>query len=294
VQKELLLAIGDDRAASYNLRFLKDAFDSFCDLKLTLFYAAPRSALWDRQEAGLPPTDEAVDRLMAHKKDRGRKALEDARQWIMDIAGCDGQNIRTKVVHSRLGTARELVAEAREGLYDALVLGRKGFTWFEEIFENSVCHELLWQDIDFPIWICKRPSQVSRQNVLLCLDGSAPSLRMADHAGYMLAKEPRQSFTLFHVAQKGYGDARSARIFDEALAILGEHGIPDERIDIKMVTGSNPVKAILKEARAGQYAAVGVGRRGAGSQTRKENLFPSTVSVNLLRQLQETALWISK
>lgn len=294
MQKELLLAIGDDRAASYNLRFLKDAFDSFCDLKLTLFYAAPRSALWDRQEAGLPPTDEAVDRLMAHKKDRGRKALEDARQWIMDIAGCDGQNIRTKVVHSRLGTARELVAEAREGLYDALVLGRKGFTWFEEIFENSVCHELLWQDIDFPIWICKRPSQVSRQNVLLCLDGSAPSLRMADHAGYMLAKEPRQSFTLFHVAQKGYGDARSARIFDEALAILGEHGIPDERIDIKMVTGSNPVKAILKEARAGQYAAVGVGRRGAGSQTRKENLFPSTVSVNLLRQLQETALWISK
>ncbi|HKI80855.1 MAG TPA: universal stress protein [Pseudodesulfovibrio sp.] len=294
MQKELLLAIGDDRAASYNLRFLKDAFDSFCDLKLTLFYAAPRSALWDRQEAGLPPTDEAVDRLMAHKKDRGRKALEDARQWIMDIAGCDGQNIRTKVVHSRLGTARELVAEAREGLYDALVLGRKGFTWFEEIFENSVCHELLWQDIDFPIWICKRPSQVSRQNVLLCVDGSAPSLRMADHAGYMLAKEPRQSFTLFHVAQKGYGDARSARIFDEALAILGEHGIPDERIDIKMVTGSNPVKAILKEARAGQYAAVGVGRRGAGSQTRKENLFPSTVSVNLLRQLQETALWISK
>jgi nucleotide-binding universal stress UspA family protein len=294
VQKELLLAIGDDRAASYNLRFLKDTFDSFCDLKLTLFYAAPRSALWDRQEAGMPPSDEAVERLVAHKKDKGKKALEDARRWIMDIAGCDGENIRTKVVHSRLGTARELIAEAREGLYDALILGRKGFTWFEEIFENSVCHELLWHDIDFPIWVCKRPSQVSHQNVLLCLDGSDPALRMADHAGYMLAREPRQSFTLFHVAQTGYADARSARIFDEALAILGEHGIPDERIDIKMVTGRNPVKAILKEARAGHYAAVAVGRHGTGGQTRMENLFPSTVSVNLLRQLQETALWISK
>jgi nucleotide-binding universal stress UspA family protein len=117
---------------------------------------------------------------------------------------------------------------------------------------------------------------------------------MADHAGYMLADEPRQSFTLFHVAQKGYGDARSARIFDEALAILAEHGIPDERIDIKMVTGKSAFKAILKEARAGHYAAVAVGRRGVGSQTRMENLFPSTVSVNLLRHLQETALWISK
>ncbi|OIQ50039.1 Universal stress protein family protein [Pseudodesulfovibrio hydrargyri] len=294
MQKELLLAIGDDRAASYNLRFLKDTFDSFCDLRLTLFYAAPRSALWDRQEAGLPLSDEAADQIVAHNKDRGKKALEDARRWIMDIAGCDGENLRTKVVHSRLGTARELIAEAREGLYDALILGRRGFSWFEEIFENSVCHELLWQDIDFPIWVCKRPPQVPHQNVLLCLDGSEPALRMADHAGYMLAQEPRQSFTLFHVAQTGYADVRSSRIFEEALAILGEHGIPEERMDIKMVTGRNPVKAILKEARAGHYAAVAVGRRGTGSQTRMENLFPSTVSVNLLRQLQETALWISK
>jgi nucleotide-binding universal stress UspA family protein len=294
VQKQLLVAIGDDRAASYNLRFLKDTFDSFCDLGLTLFYAAPRPALWDTPEAGAAPSDEAVERLESYKKDKGKKALEDARQWTMDIAGCGGENIRTKVIHSRLGTARELIAEAREGLYDALVLGRKGFTWFEEIFENSVCHELLWQDIDFPIWVCKRPSQVSQQNVLLCLDGSEAALRMADHAGYMLANEPRQAFTLFHVAQSGYGDARPAHIFDEALAVLGGHGIPDERIDIKMVTGRNPVKAILKEAREGHYAAVAVGRRGSGSQTRMENLFPSTVSVNLLRQLQETALWISK
>ncbi|EGB15609.1 UspA domain-containing protein [Pseudodesulfovibrio mercurii] len=294
MQKELLLAIGDDRAASYNLRFLKDVFDSFCDLKLTLFYAAPRSALWDRQDAGLPPSEDAVSEFVAHKKGKGRKALDDAKRWITDIAGCDGGNICTKVVQSRLGTARELICEAREGLYDALILGRKGFTWFEEIFENSVCHELLWQDIDFPIWVCKRPSRTPRQNVLLCLDGSEPSLRMADHVGYMLADEPRHSFILFHVAQKGYAASSSDRIFGEALAILAEHGVPDERIEIKMVTGRNAFKAILKEARAGHYAAVAVGRRGEGAQTRKENLFPSTVCVNLLRQLQETALWISK
>lgn len=291
MQKELLLAVGDERAASYNLRFLKDTFDSFCDIGLTLFYAAPRSPLWDRQEAGLPPSDAAPSPPAPRGK--GRKALEDAKRWITEVAGCDGKNVRTKVARSRTGTARELISEARDGLYDALLLGRRGFTWFEEIFENSVCHELLWQDIDFPIWVCKRPSQVSRQNVLLCLDGSAPSLRMADHAAYMLADEPRQSFTLFHVAQKGYGDARPG-VFDEALAVLAEHSIPEERIEMKMVTGNNAVKAILKEARAGNYAAVAVGRRGAGSQTRMENLFPSTVSVNLLRQLQETALWISK
>ena len=293
MKKELLLAIGDDRAASYNLRFLKETFHNFCALGLTLFYAAPRSALWDRQE-DCPPSDEALAELVAHKKDKGKKALEDARRWTMDIAGCDGENVRTKVVHSRLGTARELIAEAREGLYDALILGRKGFSWFEEIFENSVCHELLWQDIDFPIWVCKRPSDADRRGILLCLDGSDPSLRMVDHAGYMLADEPRQTFTLFHVAPKHPDDALAERLFTEARAILTEHRIPPERIETKTVTNNSPVRAILKEAHGHHYAAVGVGRHGTSAQTRMENLFPSTVSVNLLRQLHETALWISK
>lgn len=294
MKKELLLAIGDDRAASYNLRFLKEAFEHFCDLGLTLFYAAPRSVLWDRQDAGLPPSDAALDEMLAHKKLRGQKALDDARKWIVDIAGCDGSNVRTKVVHSRLGTAHELIQEAREGIYDALVLGRKEFTWFEEIFENSVCHELLWRDIDFPIWVCKRPSETKRRDVLLCLDGSDASLRMVDHAGYMLAEEARHTFTLFHVAQNGYAANDAGPVFQAALAVLKEHDIDEERIELKLVTAKNPVKAILKEARDGNYSAVGVGRRGTGCQTRMENLFPSTVCVNLLRQLQESALWISK
>ena len=293
MDKTLLLAIGDDRAASYNLRFLHEVFEHFCDLDLTLFYVAPRTPNWASRD-GFTPEQDALDEIMTHKKSSGSKALEEAKRWIMDIAGCSGDKVRAKVVQSRLGTVRELIDETRDGLYDALVLGRKEFTWFEEVFENSVCHELLWHDIDFPIWVCKRPVDHPRHDILLCLDGSPASLRMVDHAGYMLAREDRHNFTLFHVAQQGYGTARSGRIFDEALATLAEHDIPDDRIELKMVTGGNVVKAVLKEVREASYSAVGVGRRGAGSQTRMENLFPSTVSVQLLRQMSEAALWISK
>ena len=110
----------------------------------------------------------------------------------------------------------------------------------------------------------------------------------------MLAEETRHTFTLFHVAQDGYAVSNADLLFQAALAVLAEHGIDEERVELKIVPAGNPVKAILKEARDGNYSAVGVGRRGTGSKTRMENLFPSTVSVNLLRQLQETALWISK
>lgn len=294
MQKELLLAIGDDRAASYNLRFLREVFSTFCDLKMTLFYVTPHKPTWEMDGDHFEPRDSGFDEAALGARARGTKALADAEQWIKDVGGCSGEHVKTKVAHSRRGTVRELIDEAHSGLYDALLLGRKGFTWFEELFENSVCHEMLWHDIDFPIWICKRPPEAPRHDVLLAMDGSDASLRMVDHAAYMLTNEPKHTFTLLHVAEGGYESARAGRIFDEGLALLAEHGVDDERIELKMVTSRNVVKAILKEAHEGRYSAVGVGKHGADAQTKMKGLFPSSVTVNLLRQLTHAALWISK
>jgi len=290
MQKELLLAISDDRAASYNLRFLREIFTSLCDLKLTLFYVTPRKASWVMDEKSHAPRGAGYDEFIKHKNTKGEKALMDAEQWLKDVGGCPAENIRTKVVHSKKGTVRELIDEAREGMYDALVLGRRATSWFEEVLANSVSHDLLLHDLDFPIWVCKRPPDNPRHDVLLALDGSAAALRMVDHAAYMLVDQPHHTFTLFHVAEKGYTSARSGRIFDEALAILHENGVEDERIELKMVTGKNYVKAILKEAREGNYSAVGVGKQNDETK----NMFPTSVTINLLRQLESSALWISK
>ncbi|CCH49265.1 universal stress protein [Pseudodesulfovibrio piezophilus] len=293
MEKELLLAIGDDRAASYNLRFLKKTFTAFCDLKLTLFYVTPLKPSWEVDESKIVPRGSGFDEFVKHSKHKGEKALTDAKQWIQDVAGCSGENVRTKVVHSQKGTVRELIDEAHKGMYDALLLGRKGFSWFEDLFTNSVCHKMLWSDIDFPIWICKRPPDTPLQDVLLAMDGSKASLRMVDHAAHMLAEE-EHTLTLFHVAQQGFESARSARIFDEGLAILDEHGIAEDRIELKMVTARNVVKAITKEVKEGHHTAVGVGKHGAHAQSSVQGIFPSSVTVNLMRQLEHTALWVSK
>lgn len=294
MQKELLLAISDDRAASYNLRFLKEVFHNFCDLKLTLFYVTPLKPSWDMDEKQFIPRGHGFDEFIKHKKVKGEQALIDAEQWIKNVAGCSDETVQKKIIHSKKGTVRELIDEAREGLYDALLLGRKGYSWFEGVFENSICHDMLLYDIDFPIWFCKRPPDNPRHDVLLCMDGSAPSLRMVDHAAYMLAEEPKHIVTLFHVTEDGYATGRAGRIFDEGLAILAEHGVEDERIELKMVNSKNPLKAILKEANEGRYSAVGVGKHGKDSNAKATGLFPSSVTVNLLRQLEDAALWISK
>ncbi|MBG0790963.1 MAG: universal stress protein [Desulfovibrionaceae bacterium] len=293
MQKELLLAIGDERAASYTLRYLKEIYDSFDNLRLTLFYAAPRPARYMHDD-GVTPSDAGLRKLDAAKRTKGGQAIENALKWLRDYGGCPEKNVRTKMIHSQKGTVCELVEEARAGAYDALLLGRRGFSWFEEVFANSVSHELLWQDIDFPLWICRRPPKNPRRDVLLCLDGSPASLRMVDHAGYMLAEEAAHTFTLFHVTSGGLDASASVRLFDEGLAALTENGIAEERIEMKIVKGRNQVRAILKEAAEGNYSAVGLGRHGEYSRSQKQNMFPDSTCVNLLRQMENTPLWISK
>jgi len=294
MQKELLLAVGDERAASYTLRYLKEVYSDFCDLRLTLFYAAPRPPSREMRGDGLTPSGKGLQKLNAAKRTKGGKAIEDSLKWLKNIVGCPEGNIRTKVVNSRKGIVTELVDEARAGNYDALLLGRRGFSWFEEMFANSVSHELLWHDIDFPLWICRRPPKHPRQDVLLCLDGSPASLRMVDHAGYMLAQETAHTFTLFHVTNHGFDAAESTRVFDKGLAALAGNNIAEERIEMKLVKSRNQVKAILKEAAQGNYLAVGLGRHGEYERSQKQHLFPDSTCVNLLRQMENTTLWISK
>lgn len=296
MEKELLLAISDDRAASFNLRFLREVYTDFCDLKLTLFYVSPRPPGWVMDKKQFKPRDNGFDEAVQNKRAKGEDVLEDAARWIRDVIGCSGENVRTKVVHSKKGTVQELIDEARDGLYDALLLGRTGSTWFEEIFENSISHEMILRDIDFPVWVCRRPPDIPspRHDVLLCMDGSKASLRMADHAAYMLADEPRHTFTLFHVSRDGLNADEAGRFFDQGLEVLAENGIAEERIELKMVMGKDMVKAIIKEATEGNYSAVGVGKRGADAPTTANGFFPSSVTVRLLRSLTDTALWISK
>jgi hypothetical protein len=264
------------------------------DVRLTLFYVAPRALDWDVNAPDMTPSTEVEQQIRRIKSNKAAPTLNRARQWLLDVAGCDPEKVDIKTVQSRKGVVREIIDEAHSGLYDAVALGRKGFSWFETLFEDSVSHEILWRDIDFPIWICKRASEHERRNVLLCVDGSAPSLRMADHVGFMLRKQEQQAVTLFHVAEnKIPTDDSLQEMFRESRTALMENGLPEERIEYKVVVSKNVARSVINEACKGTYAAIALGKRGTSPKA-MENFFPSSLCIRLMRLCETTSLWISK
>ena len=289
MEKHLLVTVSDEFHTSQSLRFVHQFFARREDLVLTLFYVVPRRPDWRLDPINLETNPEAIVHIEQDKAVHGAPAMEKAVEWLHTM-GFDKKQVRVKFSQGKLGTVKEIVKESEEGLYDAAVLGRRGLSWFEEMVTDSVSHRILWESLSFPIWVCRNPER-GRKNVLVCVDGSEECMRVADHAGFMVRHDPEHRLTLLHVCS----DDRCVNaedVFGRAMAEIKSNDIAEDRIDIKVMTSSNPAKTILHEANAHKYAAVAIGRTSHKPST-LNHIF-ATTSLKILRGIEGAALWLCK
>jgi nucleotide-binding universal stress UspA family protein len=287
MDKHLLLTVGDDLNSLYGVRFAGSFFTAKQALSLTMLYVAPRFETMDRRE---DQQFHQMDRkLAAVYLEKGKAAIQASVKHLA-ARGFQEKKIHSLVFTKRYGTVQDIILEGRKGNYDAVVLGRRGFALFEKAFYTSVSRAVLERDVSFPLWICRRPEE-GRRNVLLCVDESEASLRIADHVGFMLEEE-EHSVTLFHVDDGEGKDA--AAVIEPARQALLANGMPEARILTRVAHKPNVVKAILEEVEQGGYAAVAVGKGGVRPKSRFKNWMIGSRSTNLLELLEKAALWVSR
>lgn len=282
----LLLTFGKDYTSQYKLNFLSTFFKNKAEVELTLYYAAPKSweedapcVLWlyEGDQAGACDTG-GGDKILAQAKDK------------LVGNGFLPENIHTKVICSNHSAMGEILNEAVAGLYDAVVLGCRGLGLMSSIMDTSVSRELLAQGIDFPVWICHR-AEYNPGDVLLCLGEDDPSLRMADHVGFILNMEPSKNVTLLHVHKPGKHDQED--VVPRAVAVLTENGVEPERIRIEVVTAKDVNKTILREIEHGGYSAAAVGMT-EGNCGFPRCLVAEHTGFSLLKKVDKTSLWVMK
>ena len=202
--------------------------------------------------------------------------------------GFKHEQVGTKFQVRQRSKVLDIIQEGEKGLYDAVLLGRRGLSWLEAAFDESVTKELVEKRCNFPIWICRRPD-LERKNVLLCVDGSEAAYRIADHVGFILAEEKDQKVTLFVVKKPGAKEGADSILSKSREQLFG-NGFPAEMAKTKVVESGNVTKAILREAEQGKYAAVAIGRTGRG-RGRMKKIFMGSVGDTLFHDLERAALW---
>jgi nucleotide-binding universal stress UspA family protein len=237
-----------------------------------------------------------------------QRLLESCKERLVR-RGIEEERIDLFTQPRKIGLARDILEKAEHGLYDAILLARRGLTKTQQLFMGSVSSKIVHNAARIPVWIVD--GEVTSKKILVAVDGSAASLRSVDHLAFMVGGNPEVEVVLFHVTPK-LGDFCTINFDDEpahdletaflemnqqcidnfyaqAQNILHEAGLMEQQIKVKTKTTTWGVaKAIKEEARRGKYGTVIIGRSGM-----HKSFFMGNISSKVIQSLTNCALWVT-
>jgi nucleotide-binding universal stress UspA family protein len=307
VEKKILIAVDGSPASMLALGYVAMMEAAvIVDLSVTLLHLAHTIPEALRKEMELHPGSfQRLRELEAGHREQGQKVLERARRRLLDL-GVDQGRIQLKLRTRQMGLARNILFEGEHGLYDAVVLGRRGLSKMEEMFIGSITNKVVQHADRLPVWVVG--GAVNSCRILCAVDSSPGSLKAVDHLAFMLSGNRECKVTLFHAGPGPWSevagaageerdqasgstpeDLRSlAGFFEQARDDLLAAGLGEGQISlVTREKAGSPWRAILEEVRRGGYGTVVLGRRGAG-----RSFWLGHVSDKILARCAEAAVWI--
>ena len=308
MEKKVLLAV-DGSAASLSAADYLGLMEAAVldDLWVTIFHVLDQAPPALRQEAALDPA--AYNRLRALERRiarRGQAVLDLARERLL-AQGLAPERVQLKSHPRQAGLARDILFEAERGVYDAVVLGRRGLSKPHQTLAGSVTNKVIQHADRAPVWVVG--GTVESRRVLCALDRCPGSLAAVDHLAFMVGGNPHCRVTLFHVAPHlarlaslrhdaddiqrlaqgmiDHDHRQMEGLLDQARAMLGQAGLGPDQVEYQEVAASSVTKAILDAVAQGDYGTVVLGRRGEGGA-----FWLGHVADRLLAACDSASLWV--
>jgi nucleotide-binding universal stress UspA family protein len=307
VEKKILLAVDDSIHSRHGLQYVARMSSVVRHLNYTLFYVQPTISMFLLDEAETDVKARAELKKVIRKNAEAARAMLEKHKARMVRMGIADKRIEVFTHPRLLGLTKDVLERAQQGLYDAILVARRGFSRAQQALMGSVTASLVEHSRLVPVWIVD--GNVTSMKIMLAVDGSESSLRAVDHLSFMVAENPKIKVTLFHVTPKlgdycpvnfdlkegGVEEVMTQghrRCIDDFYAHaqkkFREAGIKENQIDIKVTKRTVQVgKAITDEAKRGDYGTVVIGRRGAG-----QAFFLGSVSRHVLNKASNRALWL--
>lgn len=307
MEKRILMAVDDSIHSHHSLRYAIKMLSGSKDVTFTLFHGQPMISQYLSDEARRDPKANATLKKVIKKNTAQAQMLLEKQKERMITMGIHNERIEMVAQQRMLGLAKDTLEYARKGVYDAIVVGRRGLSRIQKTFMGSTSANLLEGAEATPVWMVD--GDVTSHRILVAVDGSESSYRALDHVGFMLSENPEIKFSLFHVSPDAEDiDAISlgkddpeiknifikgserviGKFFADAEQKLKEVGIAADRVEVITTRQKAKVgKMILDEAKKANYGTVVVGRRGVD-----RSHFFGSVSRYVTERITDRALWL--
>ena len=277
------------------------------NLRVTLMHVlstAPET-FWDLEKADYfkAETGGHYPTWKEEKRELARTFLAKAKGSLVR-AGVAENEVGVILQEREVGIARDILAQSAHG-YDAVVVGRRGLSEFQESSLGSVSQKIVEGIKNVPVWVVGGDIRVKR--ILLAVDASENSRRAVDYVGAIAAKT-KAEFTLFHVVRRfsflddhtlrdheveGFWEEVKKdipRMFRFYKTNLERAGVDGARVSTRANLDS-PSRAmdILQEAKEGGYGTIVMGRRGL---SKVQEFLLGRVTNKVLQRAEKFAVWI--
>jgi nucleotide-binding universal stress UspA family protein len=307
VEKKILLAVDDSVHSRNAIQYAVRMSSVVKDFTWTLFHVQPSISQFLLDEAETDRKAKAELKKIIRKNAESAQAILEKYKAQMTGTGVAEKRISVVTQPKVLGLVKDILDRAERSLYDAIVVGRRGLSRVQKAFMGSVTATLVEHSRVVPVWVVD--ADVTSTKIMVAVDGSESSLRAVDHLSFMVGENPEIRVTLFHVkpSLRDYSminfDDKDAGIdqiiaqgnkrhidhfYAHAQKKFREAGIQENQIETKVGKCSvNVGKAIVDQAKKGDYGTVVIGRRGASAA-----FFMGSVSRYVLDRTSSRALWL--
>jgi len=307
MDKKILLVVDGSIHSTHAVTYAVRISSVVQGLTYTLFHVQPTLSWYLLDEAETDPKTRAeLKKVIRKNAELARSVLEKYKARMVGM-GVAEQRIETATQKKVMGIAKDILDHGHQGLYDAILVGRRGLSRIQKTFMGSTTAKLVEHSTVIPVWVVD--GEITSMKLMLAVDGSETSLRAVDHLSFMVGGNDKIKLTLFHVMptlrdycvidfdekESDIGEiiARGTRrcidhFYAQAQHKFKEAGLQDNQIELKVVKRAVDVgKAIVDHARNGDYGTVVIGRRGVN-----EAFFMGSVSRYVLDKTSGRALWV--
>ncbi len=307
VDKKILLVVDGSIHSTHAVAYAARISSVVRELTYTLFHVQPTVSqfLLDEAETDLKARTD-LRRVIQKNNEYARGILEKHKTRMVGM-GVAEKRVDITTQQKMMGICKDILDCAQQGLYDAILVGRRGLSRVQKTFMGSTTAKLVEHSRVIPVWVVD--GDITSMKVMLAVDGSEASLRAVDHLSFMVGGNEKIKITLFHVMPKlsdycaiscdekdsdvGQIVAQGARrcidhFYARAQHRFKEAGIQDNQIELKVKKRAvNVGKAVLDYARKQNYGTVVIGRRGIN-----QAFFMGSVSRYVLDKISNRSLWV--
>lgn len=308
----ILLPVDDSIHSINALRYAVMMPLTVSQVTFSLFHVQPMLSEYIVEEAGKDPAVmKKLEQLNERNAILGKGILNRHKERLVNL-GVPEENIELNSSPRRTGVARDIILQAQLESVDAIVMGRHGYSRFQDTFIGSTTKSVIEHNTEVPVWVVD--GEVTSKNILLAVDGSTISSKAMEYLLRLMPQNPDMDLTFFHVQPSlkdsceidfavsqdredqefvaGIIEKADRQCIDNFMSharrLLSFKKIDENRLKMKtQSTLLNIGKTILDEFRSGDYGTLVVGKRGADKQS-----FMGSVSNYLVTNLENGTLLI--